>query len=75
MMAADNTAQMPPDTRAATVLPVQQATKEFTPSGALMIPNAIRPPNGMSDRSFLQAILPYAAKVSPISKAQQEAQP
>jgi len=67
---------MPPDTRIATIMPdlppVQQAQRAYSPSGSLQIPNAIATINGMSAKSFMQQLLPYADKTSPMTKASAE---
>lgn len=59
----------------ASALPrVQQANPEFNASAsALMIPNSMRTINGVSDSSYMNQMLPYANKNSPMAKAQQEA--
>ena len=69
--AARGTVTMPPDSHAATVLPqVQQAERSFKATGALRIPNLLSTPNGFSDESWLQQLVPYADKTSSIAKAQ-----
>jgi hypothetical protein len=52
---------------------VTQVNPAFDASGSvLQIPNAIRTPNAMSARTFLNTLIPYAAHSSPMFKAQAE---
>lgn len=58
----------------ATALPqVSQVNPAFDATGSvLQIPNAIRTANAMSARTFLNTLIPYAARSSPMFKAQAE---
>lgn len=46
-----------------------QADPTFSGGGQLAIPNLLKTADGMSDSSFLNSLLPYAAKSSPMTKA------
>jgi hypothetical protein len=60
---------------AATALPqVQQADPTFQGGSSLMIPNTVRPVNGVSDRSYLQSMMPAISKNSPFTRAQADEQ-
>jgi hypothetical protein len=50
----------------------QQAEPGFTGGGQLTIPNLLKTSDGMSDSSFLNTLMPYAAKSSPITRASQD---
>lgn len=69
---ADNEQLQPDSHYAATVMPrlpeVQQAERSFSPVGSLEVPNAIKPVNGMSESSWMAAIVPLAAKASPMTR-------
>jgi hypothetical protein len=55
---------------ASSIPQVQQADPTFQGGSSLMIPNEIKPVNGVSDRSYLQSMMPAIAKDSPFQKAQ-----
>lgn len=61
---------------AGTVMPQRlRQGKPFDPSGSsLTIPNAIATQNGHSAQDFLNRLLPYANKVSPMTIAEDQLQ-
>ncbi len=51
------------------------AVTPFDPTvSTLLIPNQLQPVNGVSDATFLNQLLPYASRISPITRAQQQVQ-
>jgi len=55
----------------ATALP--QVDPAFDATGStLMIPDAIKSANAVSARTYLNQVIPYAAKASPMTRAQTE---
>ena len=51
------------------------AVTPFDPTvSTLLIPNQLKPVNGVSDATFLNQLLPYASRISPITRAQQQMQ-
>jgi hypothetical protein len=60
---------------AASVMPeVQQADPSFHATGSLLIPNSMSTINGVSASSFLNQLLPYASKASPMTIAENQVQ-
>jgi hypothetical protein len=55
----------------ATALPqVTQVDAAFAASGPLQIPNLIKSANAVSAQTYLAQVIPYAARSSPMTKAQ-----